>query len=157
MFKRIFTIVIDSVGCGTAPKSHLYNDFNVNTIGNLSEAVGGLKLENMQKLGLGNITKILGVEPTENPMGSYGKRDELSNGKDTMTGHWEMMGLEVKTPFQTFTETGFPDDLVKALEDATGYKMLGNKSASGTEILKELGEEHPDVISMESEYKLEAE
>ena len=142
MFKRIFVVVIDSVGCGEAPKSHLYGDFGVNTIGNISEAVGGLKLENLQKLGLGNITKIKGVEPIEKPLASYGKMDELSNGKDTMTGHWEMMGLEVKTPFQTFTETGFPADLVKALEDETGYKMIGNKSASGTEILKELGEEH---------------
>ena len=142
MFKRIFVVVIDSVGCGTAPKSHLYGDFNVNTIGNLSEAVGGLKMENMAKLGLGNITNIKGVAPTLNPIGSFGKMDELSNGKDTMTGHWEMMGLEVKTPFQTFTETGFPSDLVKALEDETGYKMLGNKSASGTAILDELGEEH---------------
>ena len=142
MFKRIFVVVIDSVGCGTAPKSHLYGDFNVNTIGNLSEAVGGLKMENMEKLGLGNITDIKGVKPVSNPIGSFGKMDELSNGKDTMTGHWEMMGLEVKTPFQTFTETGFPDDLIKALEAETGYKMLGNKSASGTAILDELGEEH---------------
>lgn len=142
MYKRIFVLVIDSVGCGEAPKSHLYGDFGVNTIGNISKAVGGLKLENMQKLGLGNITEIQGVSPTKNPLGSYGKMDELSNGKDTMTGHWEMMGLEVKTPFQTFTETGFPSDLVEALEKETGYKMIGNKSASGTEILKELGEEH---------------
>ena len=142
MFKRVFTIVIDSVGCGTAPKSHLYNDFNVNTIGNLAKEIGGIKLPNMEKLGFGNITEIMGVKPVENPLGSYGKMDELSNGKDTMTGHWEMMGLEVKTPFQTFTETGFPADLVKALEDETGYKMIGNKSASGTEILKELGAEH---------------
>ena len=102
MYKRIFTIVIDSVGCGTAPKSHLYGDFNVNTIGNLSKAVGGVNLPNMQKLGYGNITDILGVNPTTNPNAAYGKMDELSNGKDTMTGHWEMMGLEVKTPFLTF-------------------------------------------------------
>ena len=142
MYKRIFTIVIDSVGCGEAPKSYLYGDKNVNTIANTAKAVGGLNLKNMQKLGLGNITPIMGVEPNSTPTGSYGKMDELSNGKDTMTGHWEMMGLEVKTPFQTFTETGFPADLVEALERETGYKMIGNKSASGTEILKELGEEH---------------
>lgn len=142
MYKRIFTIVIDSVGCGEAPKSYLYGDKNVNTIANTAKAVGGLNLKNMEKLGLGNITEILGVKPNLKPLGSYGKMDELSNGKDTMTGHWEMMGLEVKTPFQTFTETGFPADLVEALERETGYKMIGNKSASGTEILKELGEEH---------------
>lgn len=142
MYKRIFTIVIDSVGCGTAPKSHLYGDFNVNTIGNLSKAVGGVNLPNMQKLGYGNITDILGVNPTINPNAAYGKMDELSNGKDTMTGHWEMMGLEVKTPFLTFSENGFPQELIDELSRRTGYEYIGNKSASGTAILDELGEEH---------------
>ena len=142
MYKRIFAIVIDSVGCGEAPKSYLYGDKNVNTIGNLARNVGGLKLPNMEAMGLGNIVEIMGVKPVENPTASWGKMDELSNGKDTMTGHWEMMGLEVKSPFLTFTETGFPDDLIQELEEKTGYKMLGNKSASGTAILDELGEEH---------------
>ena len=142
MYKRIFTIVIDSVGCGEAPKSYLYNDKNVNTIGNLARAVGGIKLPTLEKLGFGNITEIMGVKPTETPLASWGKMDELSDGKDTMTGHWEIMGLEVKTPFLTFTENGFPEELVAELERQTGYKMIGNKSASGTEILKELGEEH---------------
>ena len=142
MYKRIFTIVIDSVGCGEAPKSYLYGDKNVNTIGNLARAVGGINMPTMQKMGLGNITDIIGVEPTNNPIASFGKMDELSNGKDTMTGHWEIMGLEVKTPFLTFSEHGFPQELVDELEKQTGYKMIGNKSASGTAILDELGEEH---------------
>lgn len=142
MYKRIFTIVIDSVGCGEAPKSYLYGDKDVNTIGNLSRAVDGVNLPTMQKMGFGNITEIMGVAPISNPIASWGKMDELSNGKDTMTGHWEIMGLEVKTPFLTFTENGFPKELVDELEKQTGYKMIGNKSASGTEILKELGEEH---------------
>lgn len=149
MYKRIFTIVIDSVGCGTAPKSHLYGDFNVNTIGNLAKAVGGVKLPNMEKLGLGNITDIMGVMKVSNPLASFGKMDELSNGKDTMTGHWEMMGLEVKTPFLTFTENGFPQELLAELKAKTGYNYIGNKSASGTAILDELGEIHmqtKDVI-----------
>ena len=142
MYKRIFTIVIDSVGCGEAPKSYLYGDKNVNTIGNLARKVGGINMPTMQKMGLGNITDIMGVEPTNNPIASFGKMDELSNGKDTMTGHWEIMGLEVKTPFLTFSEHGFPKELVDELEKQTGYKMIGNKSASGTAILDELGEEH---------------
>ena len=142
MYKRIFTIVIDSVGCGEAPKSYLYGDKNVNTIGNLARVVGGINMPTMQKMGLGNITDIMGVEPTNNPIASFGKMDELSNGKDTMTGHWEIMGLEVKTPFLTFSEHGFPQELVDELEKQTGYKMIGNKSASGTAILDELGEEH---------------
>ena len=142
MYKRIFTIVIDSVGCGEAPKSYLYGDKNVNTIGNLARVVGGINMPTMQKMGLGNITDIIGVEPTNNPIASFGKMDELSNGKDTMTGHWEIMGLEVKTPFLTFSEHGFPQELVDELEKQTGYKMIGNKSASGTAILDELGEEH---------------
>lgn len=142
MYKRIFTIVIDSVGCGEAPKSYLYGDKNVNTIGNLARAVGGINMPTMQKMGLGNITDIIGVEPTNNPIASFGKMDELSNGKDTMTGHWEIMGLEVKTPFLTFSEHGFPQELVDELEKQTGYKMIGNKSTSGTAILDELGEEH---------------
>lgn len=142
MFKRIFTIVIDSVGCGEAPKSYLYGDKNVNTIKNISIACNGLNLPTMEKMGYGNITEIKGVLPTNNPIASYGKMDELSNGKDTMTGHWEIMGLEVKTPFQTFTETGFPQELLDEFTRKTGYEVLGNIAASGTEILKDLGEEH---------------
>ena len=123
MYKRIFTIVIDSVGCGVAPKSHLYGDKDVNTIGNLARAVGGVNLPTMQKMGLGNITDIMGVAPITNPTASFGKMDELSNGKDTMTGHWEMMGIYTTKPFKTFTDTGFPKELIDELEERTGRKI----------------------------------
>lgn len=141
-FKRIFTIVIDSVGCGEAPKSKDYNDFNVNTIAHVAKSNGGLNIPNMEKLGIGLITEIEGVSNSIKAIGSYGKMDELSNGKDTMTGHWELMGLETITPFKTFTDTGFPKELTDEFTRLTGYEILGNKSASGTEILVELGEEH---------------
>ena len=142
MYKRIFTIVIDSVGCGQAPKSYLYGDKDVNTISHLAKAAGGIKLPNLEKMGYGNLTEIMGVAPNKNPIASFGKMDELSDGKDTMTGHWEIMGLEVKTPFLTFTENGFPQALIDEFKAKTGYDVIGNKSASGTEILVELGEEH---------------
>lgn len=142
MFKRVFTIVIDSVGCGEAPKSYLYGDEGANTIGHLAKANGGVNLPTMQAMGYGNLTEIMGVKPNQTPIASYGKMDELSNGKDTMTGHWEIMGLEVKTPFKTFTETGFPQELIVEFVQRTGHGILGNVAASGTEILKELGEEH---------------
>ena len=141
MYKRIFTIVIDSVGCGEAPRSHEFGDFNVNTIGHIAAYNGGINLPNMYKLGYGNLTHIVGVDKNINPIGAYGKMDELSNGKDTMTGHWEIMGLEIKTPFLTFTDTGFPKELIDELVRRTGCEYLGNKAASGTEILVELGEE----------------
>lgn len=145
-FKRIFTIVIDSVGCGEEPRSPEFNDYGVNTIRHLSQAYKltgkTLSLPNMEKLGYGNLTDIIGVKPNKNPIGSFGKMHELSNGKDTMTGHWEIMGLEVKKPFQTFTDTGFPQELIDELKKQTGHDFMGNCAASGTEILKEMGEEH---------------
>ncbi len=141
-FKRIFTIVIDSVGVGEAPKSKDYGDVGVNTLANLAEANGGINIPTLESLGIGNITEITGVKTLKNPIGSYGKMDELSNGKDTMTGHWEIMGLEITKPFKTFTDTGFPDELLNEFTEKTGYEIIGNKSASGTEILVELGEEH---------------
>ncbi len=143
-FKRIFTIVIDSVGVGEMPNSKEYGDIGVNTLANLAEANGGLNIPHLESLGIGNITKIKGVKELNNPIGSYGKMDELSNGKDTMTGHWELMGLEVTKPFKTFTDTGFPKELLDEFTAKTGYEILGNKSASGTEILDELGQEHMD-------------
>lgn len=139
-FKRVFLIVIDSVGCGTAPKSALYGDEGANTIGHISEVCGGINLPTMQSLGYGNITPIKGVEENTAPIGSYGKCDELSKGKDTTTGHLEIAGLKTEIPLVTFTDTGFPSDLVAELEARTGHKVIGNKAASGTEILKELGE-----------------
>ncbi len=144
-FKRIFTIVIDSVGVGETPDAASFGDVGVNTIANLAKANGGIKVPCLQSLGLGNITEIMGVEPLENSLGSYGKLDEMSNGKDTMTGHWEMMGLHITEPFQTFTDTGFPKELLDEFTAKTGYEVIGNKSASGTEILVELGQEHIDT------------
>src|SRR5690625_6943826 len=104
--------------------------------------MNGLNKTNMGKLGLSNIRKLEGIESARKPLAHYTKMQEASLGKDTMTGHWEMMGLYIDTPFQTFTETGFPDELIKELEEKTGYKTIGNIAASGTEIIKDLGEEH---------------
>ena len=142
MYKRVFLVVMDSVGCGTAPLSHIYGDEGANTIKHIAEATNGINLPNLKKLGYGNLTEIKGVEPVENPLGYYFKADELSTGKDTMTGHFEMVGIHTTKPFMTFTDTGFPQDLIDLLEEKTGHKIIGNKSASGTEILVELGEEH---------------
>ena len=142
MYKRVFLVVMDSVGCGTAPLSHMYGDEGANTIKHIAEAANGINLPNLKKLGYGNLTEIRGVEPVENPLGYYFKADELSTGKDTMTGHFEMVGIHTTKPFMTFTDTGFPDELIQLLEEKTGHKIIGNKSASGTEILVELGEEH---------------
>ncbi len=142
MSKRVFLIVIDSVGIGYLPDAYKYDDVGANTLVNIAKYNNGLNLPTLKKLGLGNIEKIKGVDPVINPLASYGKMSELSVGKDTMTGHWEMMGLLTKKPFITFTETGFPNELIKELEDKTGYKFIGNISASGTEIIKDLGEQH---------------
>ena len=142
MYKRVFLVVMDSVGCGTAPLSHQYGDEGANTIKHIAEASNGINLPNLKKLGYGNLTEIKGVEPVEKPLGYYFKADELSTGKDTMTGHFEMVGIHTTKPFMTFTDTGFPQELINLLEEKTGHKIIGNKSASGTEILVELGEEH---------------
>ena len=141
MFKRIFVIVADSLGCGTAPRSSEFGDFGANTIAHIAEHEGGIKLPVMESMGYGNITDILGVKKVDNPKGYYGKMDEASNGKDTMTGHWEMMGIHTTKPFITFTENGFPNELISALEERFGRKIVGNKAASGTAILDELGEQ----------------
>ena len=139
-YKRIFTIVIDSLGIGAMPDASAFGDGAVDTLGHLSQAVDSLKLPHLQRLGLANLHPICHVPPVEHPNGYYTRLLEKSNGKDTMTGHWEMMGLEVPTPFKTFTDTGFPPQLIQELERRTGHKVVGNKSASGTEILRELGE-----------------
>ncbi len=138
-FKRVFLIVMDSVGCGEMPDAAKFDDVGANTIGNLAKATGGIKLPLLGSFGYGNLTKILGVPPVEHPKANVTKMAEMSNGKDTMTGHWEMMGIKTSVPFRTFTETGFPEDLIKEIEQLSGRKVVGNKSASGTEIIKELG------------------
>ena len=139
-YKRIFTIVIDSMGIGEMPDAAQYGDVNVDTLGHIAESVDSFNIPNLQKLGLANLHPIKHVSRIDNPLGYEMKMKEASIGKDTMTGHWEMMGLHITKPFQTFTETGFPKELLDELESQTGHKIVGNKSASGTEILKELGD-----------------
>lgn len=141
-YKRIFLVIMDSVGAGELPDAKDYNDTGANTLKHIAQAAKGLNMPNMQKLGLGNLTEIQGVAPVKPKQGYYTKCEELSTGKDTMTGHWEIMGLKITEPFKTFTDTGFPKELIDELEARTGRKVVGNKSASGTEILDELGEHH---------------
>lgn len=140
-YKRIFVIVMDSLGVGSMSDSPEFGDVGVNTLGHISQSVDSFHMPNLQKMGMANLTPLKHVEPVEKSLGYYGKLNEKSRGKDTMTGHWEMMGLEVTKPFKTFTEHGFPPELIAELEKRTGHKVIGNKSASGTEILDELGEE----------------
>ena len=141
MYQRIFVIVLDSLGVGAMPDSKEYGDIGVDTFGHIGEKMGTMQIPNLQKLGMANLHSIPGVESVKQPLGVYTKLRERSLGKDTMTGHWEMMGLYITKPFITFTENGFPDELIKELEKETGRKVIGNKSASGTVILDELGEE----------------
>lgn len=141
-FKRVVVIVIDSVGIGSMPDASKYNDEGANTIVHTASAVHGIHLPTLEKLGYGNLAAITGVKNVSYHPSSYVMRlREKSNGKDTMTGHWEMMGIYTTKPFITFTDTGFPKELIAELEEKTGHKVIGNKAASGTEILKELGEE----------------
>ncbi|MFW6285459.1 MAG: phosphopentomutase [Bacillota bacterium] len=140
MYKRIFTIVIDSVGIGELPDAKAFGDEGAHTIRNIALDQGGITLPTMASLGYGHLSDIPGVPAVKSPRGAYTKMKEISNGKDTMTGHWEIMGLKVKTPFRTFTDTGFPDELIRTLEEKTGRHIVGNKAASGTDILDEYGE-----------------
>lgn len=139
-YKRVFVIVIDSLGIGEMPDSKEYGDIDVDTLGHIAKSVETFNIPNMRKMGISNLHKIAHVEKIENPLGYQMKMREASVGKDTMTGHWEMMGLHITKPFKTFTETGFPQGLLDELSAKTGHKIVGNKSASGTEILDELGE-----------------
>ncbi|WP_300450518.1 phosphopentomutase [Fusobacterium sp.] len=139
-YKRIFTVVIDSLGIGAMGDAEKYGDIGVNTLGHIAESVDRLNIPNLQKLGIANLCRLKNIEPVAKPLGYYGELKETSVGKDTMTGHWEMMGLNIDKPFQTFTETGFPKELIDELEKRFGHKIVGNKSASGTEILDEYGE-----------------
>ncbi|WP_112181234.1 phosphopentomutase [Paraliobacillus zengyii] len=143
-FKRIFLIVMDSVGIGEAPDAPKFNDVGADTLGHIASHMNGLHMPTIGKMGLSNIREIEGIEKASKPLAHYTKMQEASNGKDTMTGHWEMMGLFIDQPFQTFPD-GFPDDLLKEIEERTGRKIIGNKPASGTEIIKELGQEHMET------------
>ncbi len=140
-YNRIFIIVVDSLGVGALNDAPDYGDANTDTLGHISQNVGEFKISNLQKLGIANLHGLKQVAPVSRPMGYYTKLNEASTGKDTMTGHWEMMGLHITKPFRTFTETGFPEELLEELSRRTGRVIIGNKSASGTEILDELAEE----------------
>lgn len=139
-YRRIFILVIDSLGIGAMPDAEQYGDFGVDTLLHVAQARERFQIPNLAKLGLAHLRPLPQVQPGERPMAHYLTLYERSRGKDTMTGHWEMMGLHVRSPFQTFTEHGFPKELIAELERRTGRKIIGNKSASGTEILEELGE-----------------
>ncbi|MDF2669622.1 MAG: deoB [Paenibacillus sp.] len=139
-YKRICLVVLDSVGIGELPDAEQFGDVGSHTLGHIAERIRGFALPNMQRLGLGNIAELQGIPAVQEPQACYGKMAEVSVGKDTMTGHWELMGLKVTIPFQTYPN-GFPADLLQALEEQTGRPIIGNKPASGTEILVELGEE----------------
>ncbi|PAV29555.1 phosphopentomutase [Virgibacillus profundi] len=143
-FKRVFLIVMDSVGIGEAPDADEFNDRGADTLGHIAEHMNGLHMPNMAKLGLSNIKEIKGIQKPETPKAHYTKMQEASNGKDTMTGHWEIMGLNIQQPFRTFPD-GFPEELINELESRSGRKIIGNKPASGTEILEELGKEHMET------------
>ncbi|WKA49646.1 phosphopentomutase [Planococcus liqunii] len=144
VFNRIHLIVLDSVGIGEAPDAAAFGDTGSDTLGHIAEAVGGLHMPNMERLGLANIVPVKGLTPADQPAAYYGKLQEASVGKDTMTGHWEIMGLNIDTPFKVYPE-GFPQKLIQQLEERTGRKVIGNKPASGTEILDELGKEHMET------------
>ena len=140
-YERIFVIVLDSLGIGAMPDSEKFGDVGVDTFGHILDKMGSLEIPNLKKLGMLNLHPAGNMQGVEKPIGRYMRVSEASNGKDTMTGHWEMMGINTKKPFITFTETGFPKELIDELSKRTGRTIIGNKSASGTEILDELAEE----------------
>ncbi len=136
---RVIWMIIDSVGIGEMPDSKDFGDIGVNTLGNIVKFYKDIKIPNLINLGIANIDKIDFLDSIENPIGCFGRCLEVSNGKDTTTGHWEMTGVLVKKPFKTF-ENGFPKDIIEEFEKRTNRKVVGNKPASGTEILDEYGE-----------------
>lgn len=147
-YDRVFLIVLDSLGIGAMPDSLNFGDKDVDTFGHILETTGELAIPNLRKLGMLNLHPAGNMTGVENPMGRYMRIGEASNGKDTMTGHWEMMGIKTTQPFKTFTDEGFPPELIKELEKQCGKRVIGNKSASGTEIIEELGEEEINTGAM---------
>ena len=144
MINRVIAIVLDSVGIGEAPDAADFNDLGSDTLGNIARAIGGLRLPNMEKMGLGNIAPLEGVTPQDAPTAAYGKMAEVSPGKDTTTGHWELMGIQLKQPFPLYPH-GFPPEVMDAYELQTGRGWIGNYPASGTVIIEEHGKEHLDT------------
>ena len=140
-YQRIFVVVVDSFGGGAEKDAAAYSDAGTDTMGHIAQHMPNWKIPNLQKLGLANLHPFENIQAAGSPLGKYMFLHEASKGKDTMTGHWEMMGLRIDSPFQTFTDSGFPDELIEELEKRTGRKVIGNKAASGTEILDELAEE----------------
>lgn len=147
-YNRIFVVVLDSLGIGHLPDAEKFGDVGADTFGNILKTLGTLEIPNLQKLGMVNLHPAGEMQPVAEPMARYTALGETSNGKDTMTGHWEMMGIYTAKPFITFTETGFPQELIEELEKRCGKRVIGNKSASGTEIIEELGEEEIQTGAM---------
>lgn len=142
MINRVIWIILDSVGMGELPDAARFHDEGSNTLGNLAKAVGGLSIPNLRKLGIGNIDGMKNIPPVDVPKGCYGRLGEISDGKDTTTGHWEMIGIYSKQAFPTYPE-GFPEEILEEFKRKTNMKgILGNCAASGTEIIKQLGAEH---------------
>jgi phosphopentomutase len=144
MGRRAIIVVLDGVGAGDAPDAVEYGDEGANTLGNTARAVGGLDLPNLQNLGLGNVVEIEGVPAEESPRASHGLMVELSAAKATLAGHWEMMGLILEDPLPTYPE-GFPEEIIHRFEEETGRRVIGNRPASGTEIIEELGPEQEET------------
>ncbi|MCK5763809.1 MAG: phosphopentomutase, partial [Clostridiales bacterium] len=144
MMSRIILVIIDSVGIGAMPDAEKFGDFGVDTFGNIYKTFPDMKIDNLKQLGISKINGVDYIDYNGQIIGSYGKMKELSNGKDTTTGHWEIAGLQIDTPFKTFPN-GFPDEVIETFEEKIGRKTLCNKAASGTVILKELGKEHMDT------------
>ena len=147
-FKRIFVIVLDSLGIGNGKDAAKFGDEGTDTFLHISEKMPSFSIPNLKKLGMGSFKQLKGVSPVENPLARFYALNEASSSKDTMTGHWEMMGIKTEKPFITFTEHGFPPELIQELEEKTGRKVIGNKAASGTGIIEELGEEQMKSGSM---------
>lgn len=147
-YKRVFVIVLDSLGIGALPDASRFGDEGSDTFGHILDKMGTLEIPNLQKLGMLNLHPAGKMKPVQQPMGKYMQLGEVSNGKDTMTGHWEIMGIKTEKPFKTFTGHGFPPELIKELETRCGKRVIGNKSASGTAIIEELGEEEIQTGAM---------
>ncbi|GHO50176.1 phosphopentomutase [Ktedonospora formicarum] len=138
---RAIVVVLDGVGAGANPDSAAYGDEGASSLEHCAQAIGGLALPNLGSIGLGNVTPMQGTPPQEAPLGAFGRMNETAAGKDSVAGHWELTGVALPKPLPTYPQ-GFPPEVVSAFEEASGHKVIGNKVASGTEIIKELGEEH---------------